>query len=71
MWNIENRNNELVERPVNPDTWTTDSTKDSTNWDRKEMIKDINIPKEKSWANAPHAIASALNWLKCNGRNTK
>jgi len=64
MWNIENRNNELVERPVNPDTWTTDSTKDSTNWDRKEMIKDINIPKEKSWANAPHAIASALNWLK-------
>ena len=37
---------------------------DSTNWDCKEMIKDINIPKEKSWANAPHAIASALNWLK-------
>lgn len=37
----------------------------SINWgSTKEMIKDINIPKEQSWANAPHAIASALNWLK-------
>ena len=46
---------------------------DSINWDRKEMIKGIDIAKEQSWANAPHAIASALNWLKslCNGRNTK
>ena len=37
---------------------------DSINWDRKEMIKGIDIAKEQSWANAPHAIASALNWLK-------
>lgn len=37
----------------------------SINWgSTKEMIKDIDIPKEQSWANAPHAIASALKWLK-------
>ena len=38
---------------------------DSINWGpTKEMIKGIDIAKEQSWANAPHAIASALNWLK-------
>lgn len=37
----------------------------SINWgSTKEMIKGIDIAKEQSWANAPHAIASALNWLK-------
>ena len=51
------------QKPVRPHE-SKQNIIDETTGDLSEMKKEPFIEKEQSWANAPHAIASALNWLK-------